>query len=251
MVDQEQTIPPLTPPPITPFPRAVLLDVGFTLTFLNGARIAAVAERSGVRVLAAALEQAERQIRREIAQFVWAATATDQSETKKIAGAAFFRRLLELAEAIASGASLDAAAQAIWAHHQAQNLWCRVGTGVDDALLRMRDAGIKLAVVSNSEGTVEAMLEEVGLRRHMEAVFDSWVVGVAKPDPAVFNLALDHLGVSAREAIMVGDTPAADVVGAQAAGVRVVLIDPYDLHPSAEVPRFRDLPAFVDRLLAQ
>ena len=64
----------------------------------------------------------------------------------------------------------------------------------------MRAAGIKLAVVSNSEGTVEAMLEEVGLRRHMEAVFDSWVVGVAKPDPAVFHLALDHLGVAARDA---------------------------------------------------
>jgi putative hydrolase of the HAD superfamily len=90
----------------------------------------------------------------------------------------------------------------------------------------------------------------VGLRRHLNAVFDSWVVGVAKPNPEIFKMALDHLGVSAPEAIMVGDTPAADVLGAQAAGVRAVLIDPYDLHPAAGVPRFRDLPAFVNSLLA-
>lgn len=110
-------------------------------------------------------------------------------------------------------------------------------------------AGIKLAVVSNSEGTVEAMLNDVGLGRHIETVVDSWVVGIAKPDPRIFHLALDRLGVAAHEAIMVGDIPVADIAGAQAAGIRAVLIDPLALHSAAEVPRFTDVAAFVNALL--
>lgn len=231
-------------------PRAVLLDAGFTLTFCDGTSIAAVARDAGVLVAAQALEDAEAPLRREISSYVWATTATDQSESKRKSGPAFYRRMLELAHAAGTSNDLDIAAAAIWSQHLRRNLWRRVGGGVDAAMIRLRASGIKLAVVSNSEGTIEAMLEEVGLRRHLDAVFDSWVVGVAKPDPRIFKLALAHLGVTEKQAIMVGDTPAVDIVGAQAAGVKAVLIDPHDLHPAAEVPRFTDLAAFVQALLA-
>lgn len=231
-------------------PRAILLDVGFTLTFCDGKQIAAAAEGAGVSVSPRALEDAEAPARREIAGYVWAATVEQQSDAKRKAGPAFFRRLMELAGAVARPHELDLAADAIWAHHLRRNVWCRVGVGVEGALARLRAAGIKLAAVSNSEGTIDALLQEVGLRQYLDGVFDSWVLGVAKPEPRIFALALAHLGVSAEEAIMVGDTPATDIVGARAAGLQAVLIDPYDLHPAAEVPRFSDLAAFVDALLA-
>ena len=77
-------------------------------------------------------------------------------------------------------------------------------------------------------------------------ILDSDVVGVAKPDPRIFEMALERLGVPAARAIHVGDTPAADVDGACAAGVRPVLIDPYDFHAQLEVDRVPSLADVVD-----
>ena len=95
-----------------------------------------------------------------------------------------YRRLLALAETPGDSARLDAAAGVILREHRASNAWRRVGTGVREALTRLRAAGCKLAVVSNSEGTIEQMLIEIDLREVFDAVVDSTVVGVTKPDPA-------------------------------------------------------------------
>ncbi|HEX3667973.1 MAG TPA: HAD-IA family hydrolase, partial [Acidimicrobiia bacterium] len=75
----------------------------------------------------------------------------------------------------------------------------------------------------------------------VEAIFDSTVVGVAKPDPRIFELALEALAVPATRAIHVGDTPGADVDGARAAGVRPVLVDPYYFHSDLDVERVTSL----------
>ncbi|MES1165574.1 MAG: HAD-IA family hydrolase [Verrucomicrobiota bacterium] len=234
-------------------PRAVLLDVGFTLTFLDGERIARLAAAVGLSVLPAAIEAAESTLRRETAAgngppSVALATAANALRRE---APAFYRRLLQLAMAPGDGGAdrLDAAANALWTAHLKDNLWCRVGPGVNAALARLRNAGILLAVVSNSEGTVAAMLEAVGLARHLEIVIDSWVVGVEKPDPRIFRFALDHLSVAAHDAVMVGDTPAADVAGAEAAGICAVLLDPLGVYPAVNVPRFTDVAAFADALL--
>lgn len=104
-------------------------------------------------------------------------------------------------------------------------------------------------MVSNSEGTVEALLTTVGLRGYLDAVVDSWVVGVAKPDPGIFRIALAEISTRAEDAVMIGDTPSTDIDGAAAAGILAVLVDPLDLHAGASVPRVRDLPSFVDQVL--
>jgi putative hydrolase of the HAD superfamily len=88
----------------------------------------------------------------------------------------------------------------------------------------------------------------MGRRSEVGAVLDSTVVGVAKPDPAIFLLALDAIDVAPHRAIHVGDTPSADIAGARAAGVRPVLVDPYDLHLDAECSRVASLAAVVDLL---
>jgi putative hydrolase of the HAD superfamily len=229
-------------------PTAVLLDAGFTLTFPDHGVIAGHAAAMGVAVAADALARAEDPLRRELALYPWASTPAQQSTRPRTAGAAFFRRMLELAGAIAPADVLDATGAAIWQRHLENNVWCRVGTGVDEALGRLRAAGIRLAVVSNSEGTIDAMLRRVGLHRHMEVIVDSWVVGVAKPDPRIFQLALERLGVAPAAAVMLGDVPAVDMEGARAAAISGVLIDPLGLHPQ-HAPRVASVPAFVDALL--
>jgi putative hydrolase of the HAD superfamily len=229
-------------------PTAVLLDAGFTLTFPDHALIAGHAAAMGVVVEADALARAEDPLRRELALYPWASTPAQRTTRPPAAGAAFFRRMLELAGATAPAEVLAATGEAIWQRHLEHNVWCRVGAGVDQALGRLRAAGIRLAVVSNSEGTIDAMLRRVGLHRHMEAIVDSWVVGVAKPDPRIFELALERLGVAPAAAVMLGDVPAIDMEGARAAAISGVLIDPLDLHPH-HASRVASVPAFVDALL--
>ncbi len=226
-------------------PSAILIDVGFTLTFCDGETIAELARAAGVEVAPEALHGAERVLRAELHLHGWA--SRPDSLAPPGGGPRFFSRMLELAGA--SG-PLDDAARAIWDRHLTRNVWRRVEAGTAEALARLRAAGLRLAAVSNSEGTVEAMLADVGLKAHLDAIVDSWVAGVAKPDPRIYALALARLGAHASQAIMVGDSPAADVDGALAAGLAgAVLIDPYDFHPSARVPRYARFADFVDAFL--
>jgi HAD superfamily hydrolase (TIGR01509 family) len=235
-----------------PWPRAVLIDVGFTLTSYDGARMAELLAERGVSVSAAAIDATEPTLRAELAHHAWPQRPGDGGPPT--GGPRFFRRVFELAGARGDAAALDHAASWLWERHLERNLWRRVLPGVVPALERLRGAGLRLAVISNSEGTIAALLAELGLAAHFDAVVDSWVEGVSKPDPRIFALALDRLGVAASDAIMVGDSPAADVAGAAAAGVRAALLDPYDLHPApqpaASAARFADFADFAAALLA-
>jgi putative hydrolase of the HAD superfamily len=80
------------------------------------------------------------------------------------------------------------------------------------------------------------------------AIVDSGAIGVAKPDPAIFTPALDALGTEPARTLYVGDMVHADVRGAEAAGMPVVQIDPYDHHASFGHARVRDLDHLADLL---
>jgi putative hydrolase of the HAD superfamily len=90
------------------------------------------------------------------------------------------------------------------------------------ALERWRRAGVTLVVASNWDVSLHDVLRECGVREHLDGVVTSAQVGVAKPAPALFEAALTLAGVAAREATHVGDSYAADVDGARAAGIEPV-----------------------------
>jgi len=238
---------------------AVFLDVGFTLTFLDGSRIAEIAGQQGLVVAQARLEAIEGQARAELHHFPWAATPSQAASNPALAhgGERFFARVLELAGAQrnADGAAATpeerlGAGRAIWSAHLQRNVWSRVGEGVEEAVMRLTRANVPLAVVSNSEGTIVQLLREVGLAASMTAIVDSWVVDVAKPDPGIFEIARARLGVAPGDVTMVGDSLANDVRGGRAAGLRTALLDPFaDAEAEADVPRFPHLLAFVDAFL--
>jgi putative hydrolase of the HAD superfamily len=145
---------------------------------------------------------------------------------------------------IATGAGLDvgrvpALLERAWRAHEAKNLWCKVPDGLGDALEGARERGVRVAIISNSEGMLERLFEELGILRHFDLVVDSGKVGVEKPDPRIFRLALDHFGVAPARALHLGDVFATDILGARAAGIRHALIDPFQHYAGrhAEVPR--------------
>jgi putative hydrolase of the HAD superfamily len=93
-------------------------------------------------------------------------------------------------------------------------------------LAAMRAAGLRLAVVSNWDVSLGEVLAELGVAELLDAVVTSAEAGAAKPDPAVFLLALERLGLGPGEVVQVGDSPELDLAGAAAAGIEAILIEP-------------------------
>ena len=110
-------------------------------------------------------------------------------------------------------------------------------------------AGLRLGVVSNSDGRVEEALAAAGIRDRFDVILDSALVGVEKPDPAIFRAALAALGVAPEEALYVGDLYDVDVVGARAAGIEGVLLVPEAAAPPAECRHVESLVDLADDLL--
>lgn len=112
----------------------------------------------------------------------------------------------------------------------------RVFPDVAPALRRLREAGIKSAVISNADADVTAICLHFGFADQVDLVVTSALVGWEKPDPRVFHAALDPLGVAPAAALHVGDQPKSDVSGALGVGMRAVLLDRYGRHPDAAAP---------------
>ena len=91
-------------------------------------------------------------------------------------------------------------------------------------LRALRERGIRLVVVSNWDFSLHERLAETGLTPLIDGALASAEVGSAKPDGAIFRAALQLAGTAAEETWHVGDTPAADVEGARAAGITPILI---------------------------
>jgi HAD superfamily hydrolase (TIGR01549 family) len=93
------------------------------------------------------------------------------------------------------------------------------------ALAELRALGVRLVCVSNWDYSLPDVLARVGLADELDGVVTSAAVGARKPDPRLFEAALEVAGCAADEALHVGDTPTEDVQGARAAGIRALLID--------------------------
>ncbi len=98
----------------------------------------------------------------------------------------------------------------------------------DDAVAALEElaaAGLALAVVANWDVSLHDVLARLGLAQRFAAIVAAAAVGAAKPDPRPFEVALGLLGVEPAECVHVGDDPATDVAGAEAAGLAAVLLD--------------------------
>ncbi len=130
--------------------------------------------------------------------------------------------------------------------------------GAADALLRLVSAGCALAVVSNTmHGEMEELLVRTGLCSvsgvfaPVVVVVDSQVVGFRKPDPRVFELALAALDTAPSNCMHIGDSLRDDVIGAQAAGLIPVHVDPLALCSAPDHAHTPSLAGFAADLLEQ
>jgi putative hydrolase of the HAD superfamily len=120
-------------------------------------------------------------------------------------------------------------------------LWVREIPGSREGLQLLASTGVRLGIVSNADGLMGSRLEEHGILQvgpgagvAVDCVIDSGNVGVMKPDPRIFRIALEAMGVEPGDAWYIGDMPGIDVVGARRAGMRPFVIDPLGLHADAD-----------------
>lgn len=94
---------------------------------------------------------------------------------------------------------------------------------------QLRSVGLRLGIITNGFTAMQSCkIRHHDLDTHVDFVLISEQVGIYKPDRAIFDLALARAGVSARQALFVGDTPSSDIEGARNAGLQAVLIDVCD-----------------------
>ena len=170
----------------------VFLDAGGVLLFPNWSRVSDTLARHGVHVSAEELGLADYPARRRLDVGDTVGATTD-------AGRAWLYFDLVLAEAgIPLSEATRAALQDLNAYHRERNLWEHVPDEVVPALEALRARGLRLTVVSNANGTLCAHLERLGLASRFHCVLDSYDLGVEKPDPRLFEIALERSGAAPR-----------------------------------------------------
>jgi putative hydrolase of the HAD superfamily len=226
---------------------AVFLDAGNTLVTLDHAIVCDVLAAAGVPSSPATFARAEAAARPAVSAFLGDGLSSEGRDTFTF----YVARIL--AGLGIDGAGCDRLSPGLVATLKrdvgTQRLWSQVMPGVPDALRALRAAGLRLVVVSNSDGTVEQGLAAAGLRDLVDAVVDSAVVGAEKPDPAIFRRALDLAGTRPERTLHVGDLHAVDVLGARRAGLHALLLDPFGDWAGVDCPTAPDVPALARTLL--
>lgn len=220
------------PPPPSPV-KALLFDFGGTLAFLDFELLAREFSRPGRTIDPIALEYAEYEGRAMIDRVLMSGGERDVNRGYE----QFFRAWLGAA-GIPEEEILEHGDRFREIHREA-TLWRVVRPGTREALERLRSRGFKLAIVSNAEGQVESDARRFGLAPFFDTIIDSHVVGVAKPDPRIFQIALERLGVGPDEVRFAGDIYSIDILGARAAGIEAALIDQHGRYHWVEHEKIR------------
>lgn len=202
--------------------RAIFFDAGNTLLRMNYADIAAALGRHGVSATTADVQRAEWLARVRLDTDVLAHASSTESRDTHLR---YLRYILE-----GLGVTDEATIEAVDAWRRAYNLpvglWNTADPDAAAALDAVRAAGIRSAVISNSNGTIRSLMERLGLIDKLDFVIDSGEEGVEKPNRRIFEIALARAGAKAQDAAYIGDLYSIDVRGARGAGIRPVLLDP-------------------------
>jgi putative hydrolase of the HAD superfamily len=229
--------------------RAVFFDAGNTLLRMNYTVIAAELNRHGFAVTPDAVQRAEWAARVRLDDEVLSRSGPGDSTENRATAERYLGYLLDRL-----GVTAPAVVENVVAWRRTYNppvgVWNTVDPSAAQALTDVRRAGLRAAVISNSNGSVRSILESLGLGSHLDFVVDSGEEGVEKPDPRIFERSLARAGVAPDEAVYIGDLYSIDVRGARAAGMRAVLLDPGGHWGSRDCPMALDLPGAVRLVLA-
>jgi len=118
--------------------------------------------------------------------------------------------------------------------------WDQIPPGTREALERIRQ-NYPIAVISNADGRIDAVLRRCGIADCFESITDSGTVGHEKPHPEIFRAALGAMKAEAAESLYVGDVYSVDYLGALNAGMEALLFDVAGAYRGRNVPRVESM----------
>jgi putative hydrolase of the HAD superfamily len=233
---------------------AIFLDAGNTLLFPQLERLVQDLEAAGYHACVDQFQEAERAGKKKLDEVLWPQIREGRvpRTTDHLYWTTYLEALIEQMETPAKDRAH--AIELVIKRFRDIRTWSKVLPDTIPALRNLKSARYFLAVISNSDGTVEGELRRAGLCEYLEFVIDSSIVGVEKPHPEIFKIALNRAEIEPQEALYVGDTYATDIGGAQLAGLRGVLMDRVGAYPDAACPRITslsELSGLVERISAR
>ena len=235
--------------------RAIFFDAGNTLIFPRLPDLAADLNTQGYPVALADFYAAERAGKEKLD--AWLAPQISSGQVPRSVDHVYWNEYLD---ALAGRLHLEGAARerlvdSVTSAFKDVRFWSEVQADTHPTLDQLRERGYYLGVISNSNGALEQQLVRLGLARHFDAVLDSFLVGVEKPHPEIFQAALERAHVTGAEAAFVGDTYATDVCGARLSGLHGVLMDRTEAYAhrkqALDCPRVTCLPELVPVLSSE
>ncbi len=226
--------------------KAVLFDAGNTVMLINYGVVIEALAAEGFDVEESAVREAEYRARVRLDSILARRNSTEAPQIFQT-----YMRFVCEGVGVPWGAATERALERIAEYHREHNLWNQPDPQAQTVLRTLYGRGLVLGMISNSNGWVEQLVTETGLRQYFQFVLDSRVVGVEKPDPRIFQIALDQVGISPAEALYIGDLYSIDVVGSRAAGMRAILLDPAGLWDHVDCPKARDLSEAANLVLIQ
>ena len=208
--------------------RYIFFDVGNTLLFPNRPRMLAPLPAEKHPSLAG-WQALERRTKREFDQGVMSGKVDHGFWWT------FHTYLLQQCDAMDDGIR-DALVQ----NTQNSANWDQILPGTRDALDRIKQQ-YGIAVISNADGRIDAVLRRCGICDCFASITDSGNVGHEKPHPAIFAAALREMKADPADSLYVGDVYSVDYVGARNAGMQAVLFDVAGTYRGREVPRVESL----------
>jgi putative hydrolase of the HAD superfamily len=205
--------------------KAVFFDAGHTLLYAHpdlGTVYAEATAAFGVRLDPERYAETFVPVFKETTK-IYSATSTASDAQDVAMWRDITRRIYDRLPAL-SGIPFDAWFEALYGRFGSPEVW-RFYDDVESALRLLRSRGLKIGVVSNWDTRLKTISDGLGLTPLVDFIVISAEVGVRKPDPGIFRMALDRAGVRPEDALHVGDLLEEDVEGARRAGVRAVLID--------------------------
>jgi putative hydrolase of the HAD superfamily len=215
--------------------RAVFLDAGGVIVLPDRHLLARALARAGIDIDPAVVPLAHYHAVRSLDRTV---RVLDRAPSRSDYPDALFPQL-----GVAPGRTAEALA--VWERLADRSrsgvvLWSEPTVGAIDTMASLQRAGLVVVIVTNSDGHAEENLAACGFAG--VPVIDSHVVGAAKPDRRIFEIALARAGTRASEVVHVGDMLSTDVAGASAAGIIPIHFDPLRVCRARDHRHIRSLP---------
>ena len=218
---------------------ALFFDVGNTLLFPNRKKMLRSLHERQVFPSEELLRQIERETKQEFDALVESHSAVDHGFWWM-----FYSRLLSKLEMPDESTCADLVRRT-----QTSSNWSDICPGTREALQRLR-MRYRLAVISNADGKIADILAHCGIADCFETITDSGIVGKEKPHPAIFEAALDSIGIKAEQSLYIGDVYCVDYLGSTSVGMQCVLFDVPGAYAQKGLPRVESLEG-LERLLAE